>query len=239
MGTGPVNSESDGQTADAADVNQFRNALVEDFVPRNSSGVAADLAGNMGTTLFRWLAGYFQKIFIGAVASGLSFEEDSGEIIVKVGGSEVARFDSNGLTFDSLNKGYAKGSALNATVSATSYTDFSGATVTITSNGGRIMILLVAQQTPGTSSISVTKTTGSGGANGTLRCLRDGSTEMGRIGFNPIDSTVPLSQTWNSGQVVFWDQPAAGTYTYKLQGICLDTDTDFLLARCHLVAVEL
>ena len=106
MADNNLQSRADGDVAAADDVNQYRTAFVGDVVPRNSSGVKTDLAGNLGTSLLRWIAGYMQKLYLGATASGLSIEEDSGEMIFKVGGSEVVRFDASGIdvsSFPALN----------------------------------------------------------------------------------------------------------------------------------------
>lgn len=52
MGTNNLGAELDGDTADAADVNQYRDALIGDIVPRNTSGNPEANAGEAGTSTY-------------------------------------------------------------------------------------------------------------------------------------------------------------------------------------------
>lgn len=97
MGSNSLTPENDGNTADASDVNQYRDALIEDHVPRNSSGVPTDEAGSLGTSLLKWLNAYIKRIFVGNPDSGVTLEEDSGELVVKVDSIEAMRVDSEGI----------------------------------------------------------------------------------------------------------------------------------------------
>lgn len=103
MGSDTLVTKNPGDVVSSADPNQYKSALGVNMVPRNVSGVAADLAGDLGQTTLRWnnayIGGFLQ---LGTIASGLKIVEDSGELTFEVGGSEVARMDANGLTRSSF-----------------------------------------------------------------------------------------------------------------------------------------
>jgi hypothetical protein len=58
MGLGTLSTALDGTTIPASDHNQLVTALIQDFVPRNASGVVAYVPGALGTSSFQWLAAY-------------------------------------------------------------------------------------------------------------------------------------------------------------------------------------
>lgn len=97
MGTNNLNSRSDGQRILADDVNQYRTALNQDVVPRNSSGVATDVSGGLGQSLLRWARSYFQSLTIGTAANELNIKEASGRISFEVGGVERNAIGSDGI----------------------------------------------------------------------------------------------------------------------------------------------
>ena len=81
MGTGTLTSRSDGETIPSADHNELVDALSVDVVPRNTSRVATDIIGQLGTSLFRWLRIYVKEIFVGTAANNLKiYEGTSGEL---------------------------------------------------------------------------------------------------------------------------------------------------------------
>ena len=55
MGSGTISARSDGQKINDTWFNILRTALSEDFLPRNSSGVVADVAGSLGSSSYGWL----------------------------------------------------------------------------------------------------------------------------------------------------------------------------------------
>lgn len=57
-GTGSLSTVSAGQIIRASHHNSIISAAKEDWVPRNSSGVATDEGGNMGTATYRWKRAY-------------------------------------------------------------------------------------------------------------------------------------------------------------------------------------
>lgn len=54
-------AEVAGPKTDADHANIFRRILGVDFVPRNSSGVATDIAGSLGTSALRWLNAHVEN----------------------------------------------------------------------------------------------------------------------------------------------------------------------------------
>ena len=206
MGTGSLTTETDGDTANAADVNQYKNALLENLVPRNTAGVATDLAGSLGTSALRWLNAYISKLIIGTVASGLSIEEDTGEIIFKVSDTEVARIGANGIDSSSLTNAKAISSAGSLAVSGGTWTDITNHSVSVTTRGGLVVATLVPdiQTGSGTSKIQ-----GGSAVSPDIRLLRD-ATQVGALRMSAADQQSP-------GEIVFCDNPAAGSYTYKIQ----------------------
>ncbi len=91
MGASNIPQATPNTTIPADDHNALRSALIGDYVPRNSSANAEDVAGSLGQSAFRWLQGYIRTLFIGQVADNISIEADSGDCIIKVGGVERAR----------------------------------------------------------------------------------------------------------------------------------------------------
>lgn len=58
MGSNNLTARSDGQTVQADDVNQYRNADIGDIVPRNTSGSPEASAGSLGTSDLPWASLY-------------------------------------------------------------------------------------------------------------------------------------------------------------------------------------
>lgn len=102
MGTNTLTDRVDGQVVSQAFFNEIHDALNVDLVPRNASGVATDVAADLGSTSFRWKDGYMQRLFVGAVASGISIEDTSGDMVLKRNSLEVGRFTVNGLDASDL-----------------------------------------------------------------------------------------------------------------------------------------
>lgn len=55
MGTNSIYSVTNGTTIQDADINQYRTALVDDIVPRNSAGIPTDESANLGSSIHEWL----------------------------------------------------------------------------------------------------------------------------------------------------------------------------------------
>ena len=78
MGTNTLSAAVDAATIEATDVNQFRDAMNGDIVPRNSSGVQSNGTGSLGADAYRFANAFLNtKLDIGStirfLASGDSY----------------------------------------------------------------------------------------------------------------------------------------------------------------------
>jgi len=90
-GTGTL-SQIVGPRVRKTDINDVRTATYQNWVPRNSSGVATDDAGSLGTSLLRW-----SDLFLGPTASGIALKEVAGDLSIEIGDTEVVNISSAGL----------------------------------------------------------------------------------------------------------------------------------------------
>jgi len=167
MGADSIPARSNGQTINETWFNLLRTVLNGDLIPRNASGVATAIAGALGSSTYPWF-----KLFLGAAASGLSIEEDTGKIIIKVGGTAVATFASTGLTRASLGPTgeIATSSSGAFSTASTSYTDVTNlATGSFVARGRLMMLALVSDGTAGNSRITVSSTTTATSISASLR----------------------------------------------------------------------
>jgi len=54
MGTNNLTTKSNGETVIATDPNQYKEALTNDLVPRNTAGAATDGGGDLGSATYGW-----------------------------------------------------------------------------------------------------------------------------------------------------------------------------------------
>jgi hypothetical protein len=64
MGSSTLIQRADAQTIDASWFNNLRSAFLQDVVSRNSSGIATDQAGSLGTSALRFLNAYLMNLFL-------------------------------------------------------------------------------------------------------------------------------------------------------------------------------
>ncbi len=107
MGTANIPAATDGTPIPAAHHNSLRDAELVHKVPRNSSGNATDLAGSMGTSIYRWLMGYFQGLTIGVAANLVRIAESSGVLQFYFSGSNTlgATISVNGINAQYIEPG--------------------------------------------------------------------------------------------------------------------------------------
>lgn len=237
MGTNTLLTATDGTPIPPSEHNGIKEALGVDLVPRNVSGVPTDVAGGLGTTVFRWATSYINKLFIGAVASGISFEDSSGDLVIKVNSVEVKRFIPGG-----INKVESSLSEDFNTTSPT-YVDVTNLSVTITTSGRPVFIGINAtDNSPGegsTYSIFILSSTNTAIVSATI--LRD-STNIGYFpltwgGPTAFSSGTPIKIPATSISII--DTPSAGTYTYKVQLLSSSTDYRAIIENVKLFAYEL
>ena len=230
MGTDTIPTRSDSTTILATWWNVFKSVLDGDFVPRNGSGVAAALAGSLGSSTYPWL-----KAFIGAAASQISLEETGGTFIIKVAGSTVATFSSTGLTRASLQAlGHQLSSSCGTfTMSSGTPTDVTNLTVNITTHGRPVFLILISDSSFG--SVGAGDTTDI--CTATIYFCRAGSaisqqsikSQMNGSSANIAALSLP------PGAFSHFDPVAAGTYAYKVQASGSGTS----VLNCKLLAFEL
>lgn len=85
MGTNTLQTKSPGDIISADDPNQYKTAASEDFVPRNASGVPTDIAGGLGSTLYRWGSSFISRLYLGVAGREVSVTEDSTRFVVQIG----------------------------------------------------------------------------------------------------------------------------------------------------------
>lgn len=83
MGNNNLQARTDGQTVQADDVNQYRNAMIGDLVPRNSSGSAEASMGDLGSSSLPWASLYLsgQIIQDGQVIDTSLLQTESHQIL--------------------------------------------------------------------------------------------------------------------------------------------------------------
>lgn len=221
MGTDNIPARSGGQTITAQFFNLLRSVLGGDLVPRNASGVPTDLAGAIGTSTYRMLSAFAQKYNLGAPASGLSIEEDSGAIIFKVGGVEKGRIDSNGIkrnSLDTLNYSLSSSCGTFSTTS-TSFVSVTNLSRSITTNGNPVEIFLVPDNSA--TNLAALGPIGSSSTQAAmqLRITRDGtqifSENIIADAFGSSTTSFTLGLPPSAIRAI--DFPSAGTYTYAIQ----------------------
>lgn len=86
----------------AAHHNELVEAFLQALVPRNTSRAPADLAGNLGTSIYRWDFAYIARIIIGAAAQNLKiYSGATNEIWIERGGTsnEIIKLRSGSFEF--------------------------------------------------------------------------------------------------------------------------------------------
>lgn len=98
MGTNTLSTKNEGDVIVSPDPNQFEEALQEDFVPRNSSGVPTDQAGGLGQALLRWARSYIKEIILGDPDDDVMIGQSGGTFFISVNGTNVFEADETGLS---------------------------------------------------------------------------------------------------------------------------------------------
>lgn len=100
MGTGALTARTDGETIPASDHNELTGALSVDLVPRNSSRISEDIAGQLGTSTLRWLRAYVKEYRVGIVTDDLKiYSPIAGEVWVERNATEVIKIKENLIEF--------------------------------------------------------------------------------------------------------------------------------------------
>lgn len=93
MGDNVLSSAVSGETIPAADHNSLVTALVEEHVPRDANKTPGDLAGSLGTSIYRWFRAFVSELRIGAAVNNNYINERAAqEVAINVNDTEVAAF---------------------------------------------------------------------------------------------------------------------------------------------------
>src|SRR3990167_7541985 len=115
MGTNTPTTRANSTKITDSWFDDYLTALSADIVPRNSSCVPTDIGADIGSTILRWSDAYLRKLFIGAIASGLSIEEEGSSVIAKV--NSVKKLDlhpTNGMDGQYIKTGSIPRSSMGA-----------------------------------------------------------------------------------------------------------------------------
>ncbi len=116
------------------------------------------------------------------------------------------------------------------TTSSTGYVDVTGLTVSITTSGRPIFLMVTGD--PGFSNSNISVITISGTAAGNIRLLRDGANSVTDV---RLSGPTPL---FSAPNVLSLDAQPAGTYNYRVQ-VKADGGTTIGVNNCNLTAYEL
>lgn len=244
-GTGTLLNVSGGKVQ-TTHVNQYYSALNQDVVPRNSSGVATDLGGNLGQSALRWGIAYENAIQLGANADNIQLTDSSSNLNIIVGGNTIFSIPSTGSAFiarknlPSVGQQTSSSSSTFST-SSTSFTNVTGLSVTFTTTGRPVMLLLQPDGSGNTPLFGSSSGTSNTDPAMYAQFLRDG-TSLGAPIFQLVLTGVSTTATEMEvppGSMNMLDTGATATsHTYTMQ-VKAATNTTALVKYCVLVAYEL
>lgn len=213
MGTNTIPEATQGNIIPASDHNSIRTSMIGDWVPRNSSAVATDQAGDLGTNSLRWSTIYGKNL---NVDTALTVPDNSISLPKLTASSFVtsSEIDQSGLTGQNLI-----------------------ATISITTDGRPVFVgLLPTGDTSGISGNAVggfsflgvgpqiQKTSGT--VDPSLVVTRDDTDNI--LGAQNVEVSKGFSMS-----VI--ENLSQGTYTYKLYTVGSDTHA---ISGFRLVAFE-
>ncbi len=174
-----------------------------------------------------------------AAADGTTLEVSSGAVRIKDLGVSTAKIAANAVTRAKLEAvGQQAGSSSGSqSLTSLTYVDLNNLTVAITTTGRPVIVALMPVETGGDDD-GYLSLGGASFATAYLKLLRD-ATSVARWTFRNNTELGDISSPPSS--VFFLDTPAAGTYTYKLQGrLFANADSQvFTYDNVKLIAWEL
>lgn len=246
MGTNNINAATSGTPIPAAHHNSLVSAFKGDVVPRNNSGIAEDMAGSLGTSVLRWLNGFFLQLTIGASADVISLDVEDGALMINVDGEQVKAFCPNDrVTFDGSDPG--KGGVVYSAV--INHGPISGGTpvtnsgIEITTVGRPLMLMLVPDFNDNSSLIGAvaTNTNAAAASFGIRRTTDSSMRSMHQLTIvnnaNALNAIIGLSLQMPVGAICTIDNPGPGTHTYDLY--CLSASDTASVSSARLMAFEI
>jgi hypothetical protein len=244
----------DGDVLDAADLNDEFDNLVDNLNALNNDNIAA-AAGIAPSKISASIAGsgLVKNGTTGALEvnpDNVTVEISSNQIVIKDLGITAAKLAADAVTTAKIldsNVTRAKLAALGQqqtgrisdSETGSSYADLTGLTVTITTTGRPVMVMLQGA-TSGATGLAHGSTT-LDAVETAVRILRDATVvaeyEM-ETALTVSGATISVDSVVIPASSIFViDTPAAGTYTYKLQG--KNVAGDALSVSAELIAWEL
>lgn len=234
-----------GQTIFADHQNIFKRAFVQDVVPRNSSGVATDVAGSLGTALLKWLTGHLNTLYLytGSRFTGITRASGGSDYTLTLPNALPAiqkymLVASDGtVTFSNPAPSYSSDIT---TATATSGSPVTAATKTLTTNGRPVLLGLLPLASH-TVNQGVFAIMASGGDDVSVQIIwkRDsvqigsGTFSVSNMGTDPTVS-LPLSMFWHLD-----DGASAGSHTYELELLCNTAGGSSEIRSCRMFVYEL
>lgn len=245
----------DGQVLDKVDISDITDSL-ETFINvtkldgdnLQTGGVPTAALANAAVTADKLAAAVAGSGLAGGAGSALSVNVDDSTIEIS---SDSLRVKDAGITTAKLldaNVTRAKLEALGHQLSSSSgafshnsavLTDVTNLSVSITTTGRPIRFVLVSDNN-GTNPSNIGATSSGTVGQCYFKAFR-GATEIGYMLFGPNISTDPgtFSTFFPPGAAEFFDTPAAGTYTYKLQAASDGATSTVFVEYCKLLVYEL
>lgn len=210
-GTNTLTSVSSGKVQ-TSHVNQFYTALNQGLNPRNSSGVVTDLGGSLGQSSTRWDNAYIKTLVLGASADSISLDDNATQLRIKVGGNTIWNIPSTGASFVTNTNRSALGQQVGTSTStfsttSASYVDVTNMSVTFTTVGRPVMLLIQADSGSGNDA----RFTQGAGGECQIQFLRDGSAISNTIGMAATSAQGPPTYSYvDTGA-------SAASHTWKVQ----------------------
>lgn len=229
MSTNTIPERQDGTTIFASWANDIRTAIYGDFVPRNTSAVATDQAGSLGSTTFKWLSAYLHNLYlynstlrtrILRASGGANYDFTLPNNVPGNSKSAPLIFNTDGtVSYLSAapNRVLSSSSGLAPTTSDT-FADIPNMSCTITTLGNPVHISLIPD---GSSTGNVVQglyaQRSSTGQIYRIILMRDG-VQICEFGLHITSSGATFVRNAVPPAVISYEDPvAAGTYVYKLQ----------------------
>jgi len=196
--------------------NGLVDALKDDFVPRDTTTKApTDIAGDLGSTSYRWDKGYVKELWVG----------DPSGAYLKETGTKITSLSASSGAF--------------TTVSAT-VVDVTNLSVSFTSTGRPAMMMLVPDGSTSGSVLGLYNGTTPDTAAAVISFLIDGTIKAETRGLETVATGVQKEWPLSFSHIDIGR--AAGTYTYKIQlrvGSAGDVNTESWLKYAKLLVYEL
>lgn len=195
MAGNTLKQKANGIPVTTEDFNQFKKALTNDVYPR-ASGIPSDSTAELGTATYKFSFLYSNGLDIpagaldGAKLTDATFEKQAIEALGQQTSSSTGSF---------------------STTSGT-YVDVTNASVTLTTGGRPVMIMVVTDGTANVTDIGSGQTIGGSSTRNFVKLVRDVTDLSVDLYGHPEDGTAGWGTMYRH-----IDSPSAGTYTYKLQ----------------------